>query len=237
MTKLSWAAVALGAALALGGVNTAKADYALDFTGSGGFAGSVGTVAIDQVSSSEIDYTVTMTSGALWTSGLESFFAYVTGTIGSIQVSSTNGGTWPASGVIGNISHGNPYDGLGSSLWSVNVDCTAATTNCGTTLTVQVFESTAPGSTALGIGSVNIGGTQVFAGVDVTCNSGNLLPSNTPCAAGSVVPGATGVVGATLVPDLTVPVPAPFVGAGLPGLIAACAGLVALARRRRRRFA
>jgi hypothetical protein len=31
-----------------------------------------------------------------------------------------------------------------------------------------------------------------------------------------------------------VPVPGPVVGAGLPGLVAACAGLVALARRRRK---
>jgi hypothetical protein len=236
MKKLSWAAVALGAALALGGVNTAKADttYALDFTGSGGFAGSVGTVTINQVSPSEIDYTVNMTSGALWKSGNESFFAYVTGSVGSIQVT-TNGGIW-GSPVIGNISQGNPYDGLGSNLWNVNVDCTAVATNCGTTLTMKVFES-ATGTTDLGIGSVNINGTQVFAGVDVTCASGNLLAANTPCAAGSVVPGATGIVGATALPDPVRPVPAPALGAGLPGLIAACMGLVVFARRRRFRFA
>jgi hypothetical protein len=40
--------------------------------------------------------------------------------------------------------------------------------------------------------------------------------------------GQTGLVDATLAP-----VPGPVVGAGLPGLIAACGGLLALARRRR----
>src|SRR5689334_10868776 len=127
MSKLSFAcALVLSTLFVSAGVNAAKADgtYALDFTGSGGFAGSVGTVKITSVGTTEIDYVVNLTNGALWKSGNESFFAYVTGTINSLSVTGTNGGTWDAP-VIGNISQGNPYDGLGSSLWDVNVDCSA----------------------------------------------------------------------------------------------------------------
>jgi hypothetical protein len=48
----------------------------------------------------------------------------------------------------------------------------------------------------------------------------------------------TALAGNVLLSEVnTVAVPAPIVGAGLPGLLAACAGLLALARRRRRQVA
>jgi hypothetical protein len=48
----------------------------------------------------------------------------------------------------------------------------------------------------------------------------------------SPITGNTGLVDATLAA-----VPGPVAGAGLPGLVAACGGLIALARRRRQRIA
>ena len=64
----------------------------------------------------------------------------------------------------------------------------------------------------------------IYAAVDI------FMPA--PCTG-----SCTGVVGLTipLVPTEFSAVPGPIVGAGIPGLIAGCFGLLGLARRRRRR--
>jgi hypothetical protein len=66
-------------------------------------------------------------------------------------------------------------------------------------------------------------------------------PTNALFAADVISPpnstGPTGIIDFSASPSRDSPVPAPALGAGLPGLIAACAALVGFARRRRQRFA
>jgi len=78
-------------------------------------------------------------------------------------------------------------------------------------------------------------------GIPTNINTGNFLacPTSPICTVGEV--GAEGNNGFTYSPGgnvyngiSDVAVPGPIVGAGLPGLIAVCGGLVALARRRRK---
>jgi hypothetical protein len=62
--------------------------------------------------------------------------------------------------------------------------------------------------------------------------AGNLFAADIFC--GATQPGCT--FGLTGPVDVSVPVPGPVVGAGLPGLALACSGLIALARRRRQKI-
>jgi hypothetical protein len=91
--------------------------------------------------------------------------------------------------------------------------------------------------------STNCGQAFSFDFIFATPNSGKLIPSTGDgsiwfaadiCgsdAKGNCISGNTGAVGAT---DPPVEAPGPVVGAGLPGLLAACGSLIVMARRRRR---
>src|SRR5262249_8236480 len=107
-------------------------------------------------------------------------------------------------------------DGTGS--WTASVECTVASTcNGGSapTMTSLTFTFANP-SISPPTAPTSLPGLNIFV-ADILCG-----PTVTGCA------GQTGPV--------DVSIPGPVVGAGLPGLVMACGGLLALARRRRQRI-
>jgi hypothetical protein len=95
--------------------------------------------------------------------------------------------------------------------WQVFGSNTAG--SLGATLLASCVGSDGPGNPCEQLTTINGAGNFKF--LDVTAETGNVLLSEVDTRA----------------------IPAPIVGAGLPGLVAACGGLLALARRRRRQVA
>jgi hypothetical protein len=103
------------------------------------------------------------------------------------------------------------------------------TTSLGDFLETLTVTSVTPGAGSLGI---KASGTIV----EMTVKSGAPLDSAPVFYSAAYTQNDLGQINASF-NDGTVAVPGPVVGAGLPGLIAACSGLIALARRRRRQAA
>lgn len=191
----------------------------------------VGTVNVTDIAANEVQISVSLNANYNFANtGLYTLAFSLASGIGSATLSG-----FPTTGTgafaLGDTTSGpNPGKDDGMGTFQYALDLTGCNGNCGpSSLT---FDVTANGLSAV-LADFATGGsafsstTGYYFVADVGCSA----PIGSTCTNGTGN-GSTGLVGGN-----SSPVPAPILGAGLPGLIAACMGLVAFARRRGYRFA
>ena len=201
--------ISIGWSSSLAGIVTSLASG----TGSASFNGAIGGTSFD-----------TNNIGGTGSPplGLPALFAS-----NSLNVSSTTAGTifiW--------ITESNILAPLTGTAPFVSTLTSNTLSGLGTSLTLRTFFDAGNGVFT----DVTSLGSQTFTAVGTAINQANIALTGNPYSVTAVYEVTTtgnGSANATI----NVSVPGPIVGAGLPGLLAACGGLIALARRRRRQAA
>jgi hypothetical protein len=167
-----------------------------------------------------VDFTVSLINGNRFVetgAGGGELFLFNDSIAGSTITTIATSPTTPAGGLSG-FTNLAPVMADGTGTFTASVECTVASDcNGGSANTMTSLTFVVTNATVAQLETANANGN--FFVADILCGSGQ-----TQCN------GLTGPV------DVTAPIPGPVVGAGLPGLVMACGGLVALARRRRQKI-
>lgn len=194
-------------------------------TGSGQ-PGGFGTITVDDHLNGTIDVSISLNNGNTFANGgFGAVFAFNLVGNPTITYSNLNTTVWDVAGSNDPLQNAGSIgmDGFGTFEYGVD----AKNFNGG--------KSTNPSSLSFTISGT---GLSIASFAELSTNPPGNLPAFMTIDLFSGNNGNTGIVdlsGANGTPFSVNPVPGPIAGAGLPGLLTACLGLIGLHRRRRRR--
>jgi hypothetical protein len=191
----------------------------------GAVASGFGTVTLTQATANTVTVDVALTGGNKFVetgAGANELFLFnATSTMTVSNMTATFNGTNVTStlGGLTYVFHSTAVHADGTGDFTGSIECTVAANCNGNSIvtTVNDLHFTVTNATLASLETANAAGNIFVA--DILCGA-----TQTGCTQGLTGP-------------VDVSIPGPVVGAGLPGLVLACGGLLGLARRRRQKIA